>query len=79
MTDLSRDIGGLEARMDEHEKRFDRLDQKIDDGFKTINNRLDTLTASENWRKGAVGILKILGSGGILTGLYEGVKALFGK
>jgi hypothetical protein len=53
MIDLSRGIGGLEARMDEHEKRVDRIEQKIDEGFEAVNTRLDKLTESENRRKGA--------------------------
>jgi hypothetical protein len=88
MNDLSRDIGSLEARMDEHDKRFDRLDKKIDDGsertrvqiesgFASINHRLDAITATENRRKGAVGLVKFaLGSAG-LYGLWEVIKGLF--
>lgn len=73
--DLQRDIGGLEARMDEHDKRFDRLDKKIDDGFASINGKLDTITASENRRKGALTLLKIaFGSAGV-AGAWEVLKS----
>lgn len=30
MSDVQRDIGSLEARMDEHEKRLDRMESKLD-------------------------------------------------
>ena len=79
MTDILRDIGGLEARMDEHAKRFDKLDEKIDSGFSSLNGRLDTLTANENKRSGALGLVKvILGSAGFY-GLYEVVKGFWHK
>jgi uncharacterized protein involved in exopolysaccharide biosynthesis len=89
MTDLQRDIGGLEARMDEHEKRVDRIEQKIDDGFTQvrqqsdagfarIHQRIDELAEAEHRRKGALGLLKMLFSGGVITGIFEGAKALFG-
>jgi hypothetical protein len=52
MNDLSRGIGGLEARMYEHEKRVDWIEQKIDEGFEAVNTRLDKPTESENQRKG---------------------------
>lgn len=79
MTDLQRDIGGLEARMDEHEKRVDRIEQKIDEGFESVNTRLDLLTESENQRKGALFALRMLLGGGVIAGIVEGARALFGK
>lgn len=79
MTDLSRDIGGLEARMDEHDKRFDKLERKIDDGFEKINGKLDNITAEENRRKGALTLIKLsLGAGG-LAGAWEVLKSLTHK
>ena len=86
MTDLQRDIGGLEARMDEHEKRVDRIEQKIDDGFDQIrqqsdagftriHQRIDELAAAEHRRKGALGLLKMFMSGGVLTGIFEAAKS----
>lgn len=74
--DLQRDIGGLEARMDEHDKRFDRLDKTITDGFKSVNARLDTITEAENRRKGAMWLVKIiLGSAGLI-GAWELIKGM---
>jgi hypothetical protein len=77
MSDLSREIGGLEARMDEHEKRVDRIEKKIDDGFSAVNARLDKLSAEDSRRKGAWGALVVIG--GVLTAVVEGARALFGK
>ena len=90
MTDLQRDIGGLEARMDEHEKRVDRIEQKIDAGFREIRDantagftrihqRIEELAAAENQRKGALGLVKMAMSGSLITGAVEGLKALFGS
>lgn len=79
MTDLQRDIGGLEARMDEHEKRVDRIEGKIDDGFARVHERLDELAEAEHTRKGALGLLKLLFSGSVITGIWEGARALFNK
>lgn len=75
MTDLQRDIGGLEARMDEHEKRVDRIEGKIDEGFARLHERLDELAGAEHQRKGALGLLKLLFSGSVITGLWEAGKA----
>lgn len=75
MTELDRDIGGLEARMDEHEKRFERVEKKIDAGFNAVNAKLVTLVAAENRRKGAVGIAKLFIGGGILTAVAEAARA----
>lgn len=79
MTDVQRDIGGLEARMDEHEKRVDRIESKIDAGFQAVNERLDNLAAAENRRKGALAVVKTVFGGGVITAIYEGAKSLFGK
>lgn len=76
--DLARDIGSLEARLDEHGKRVDRIEGKIDEGFSALNSRLDTLTAAENQRKGARSVLKVLLGGGTIAGAYEGIKAWLG-
>lgn len=76
---LSRDIGGLEARMDEHERRFARVEGKIDAGFQAVTDRLDALTASENRRKGALGVMKAIVGGGLLTGVIEAARAWYGK
>ncbi len=89
MTDLQRDIGGLEARMDGHEKRVDRIEQKIDAGFKdirthteagfgVIHKRLDELYAAENQRKGVTGLVKTVFTGGAFAGAIEAIKTFFG-
>lgn len=90
MTDLQRDIGGLEGRMDEHEKRVDRIERKIDDGFDQIrqqsdvgfariHQRINELAGAENRRKGALQLIKMFFSGGVITGIVEGAKAFFGS
>ena len=89
MTDLQRDIGGLEARMDEHEKRVDRIEGKIDDGFEQlrasveagfsrVHQRVDELSAAEHRRRGALRLIRMLFSGGVITGIVEGAKTYFG-
>lgn len=75
MTDVQRDIGGLAARMDEHEKRVDRIEGKIDEGFARLHERLDELAGAEHQRKGALGLLKLLFSGSVITGLFEAGKS----
>lgn len=40
--------------MDEHDRRFDQLEKKVDEGFSGINRKLDDLNAGENRRKGAM-------------------------
>ena len=77
--DVQYDIGGLKARMDEHDKRFDRLEKKVDAGFDGINRKLDGLKASEQRRKGAMGLIKLaLGAGGVYS-LIDLVKGLWHK
>ena len=78
MTDLQRDIGGLKARMDEHEKRIDRIEGKIDVGFARLHQRLDEFAGAEHQRKGALGLVKMFLSGGIITAIVEGAKTFFG-
>lgn len=76
MTDLSRDIGILEARMDDHDRRFDKIEEIVESGFSNVNGRLDALMAEKNQRKGALGLVKLmLGASGI-AGLIEFVKEL---
>lgn len=74
MNDISRDIGGLEARMDEHDKRFDRLETKVDEGFAGINSKLDALHSAESRRKGAFTMLKLLFGAGGGVGAWEIIK-----
>ncbi len=74
--DVQRDIGGLEARMDEHDKRFDRLDKTINAGFESVNRRLDTIAETENKRKGATSLLKILLGTGGAYGAWTLIKGL---
>lgn len=79
MNDLSRDIGILEARMDDHDRRFDKLEEIIDTGFAKVNGQLDALSAERYQRKGAMGLVNlILGASGI-AGIIELVKELFHK
>lgn len=80
MTDsLARDIGGLEARMDEHDKRFDRIEKQIGEGFTEMREGFAALAATENQRKGAKGLIKAaFAGGGIIAGLIEIGRAIFG-
>ena len=72
MSEFERSLGGLEARLDEHGKRVDRIELKIDAGFA----KLDALIASENRRKGAIATWgKIfIGATGVAT-IWETAKA----
>jgi hypothetical protein len=90
MTDLQRDIGALEARMEEHKERTDRIESKMDDGFASVqqsiqagfsrvHQRIDELSAAEHRRKGALGLIRMLFSGGVITGIFEGAKTFFGS
>lgn len=79
MTDISRDIGGLEARMDEHDKRFDKLERAVADGFEKVNGKLDALRAAESRRKGAMTVLKLLFGAGSGMGVWEIIKGLIHK
>lgn len=62
--------------MDEHDRRFDRLEEKVDAGFAGINSKLDGLRQAESRRKGAIGVLKLLVGASGVTGLYELAKGL---
>lgn len=74
MAELLRDIGALEARMDDHDRRFDTLEGMVTKGFEETKNSISELRNSESRRKGALGIVKIaLGAGG-LAGLWELAK-----
>ena len=79
MTDLDRDIGVLEARMDDHDRRFDKLEEQMDAGFEGINRKLDGLRLAESRRKGAMSVLKLLFGGGTLAGLWELAKTWIHK
>lgn len=76
MSDINHAIGGLEARMTEHDRRFDKLEKAVTDGFDKVNGKLDALKEERAQRKGAMGLVKlILGASGI-AGLIELVKEM---
>jgi hypothetical protein len=78
MTDLARDIGALGARMDEHEKRVNRIEGKIDEGFAAVTLQLNNLTAAENKRQGARATWTKIISGAIgVAGAWEAIKAIW--
>ena len=79
MTDLSRDIGGLEARMDEHEKRLDRIEHSVKEGFGGVNARLDDLSSAENRRKGMMTLIKIAFGASGIAGAWEILKSFAHK
>lgn len=62
--------------MDEHEKRLDRLERKVDNGFEGINRKLDSLHGAESRRKGAMTVLKLLFGAGSGVGLWEIIKGM---
>jgi hypothetical protein len=74
--DLSRDIGSLEARMDDHDRRFDKLEEMVTAGFDETKAGLAELRSSESRRKGAMGVIKLIFGAGGFAGLYEVIKGL---
>lgn len=73
---IQRDIGGIEARLDAHEVQFKEFRQNVTDGFKSIGDKIDSLTASENRRKGERATwAKIIGGATAVAGIWEIAKA----
>jgi hypothetical protein len=75
--DVQRDLGGFEARLDEHDRRFDQIEQKIDHGFAELSRQIQDLFAAENRRRGMFGFAKVLIAGGALTGAAEWLRSMF--
>lgn len=69
--------------MDGHDKRLDRLESAVTEGFENVNRKLDALAASESERRGASritrGIFRILFGVGGAGGLWELAKEFFHK
>ncbi len=74
MSDIARDIGGLEARMDEHDRRFDRIEEIVTTGFRETKAAIDDLRGHESRRKGALAVVKILLGGGVAASAWELIK-----
>lgn len=79
MTAMLRDIGGLEARMEEHDRRFDRLENTVTEGFKAVNGKLDELKALENQRKGVAILGRFLFGGGVVAAILEILRVWWHK
>lgn len=76
---LQRDLGGIEARLDSHDDRFDKLEEQIEKGFDSVNASIAALTASENKRKGERATWgKILAGATAVAGIWEAAKAYIG-
>lgn len=60
--------------MDDHDRRFDKLEEQMQEGFDGVNRRLDSIGAAENRRKGAIGVLKLIFGAGGLAGIWELAK-----
>jgi len=79
MTDIARDIGGLEARMDEHDKRLDELKEMVTVGFRETKAAIDELRGAESRRKGAASVVKFLLGAGGMAAIWEIAKGVFRK
>jgi len=71
-TDLSRDMGRVEASLEALEGIVKQGFQDIKDELKVIKTDVEALEASENKRKGAVGALMLF------AGFIGGLVAKFG-
>lgn len=60
--------------MDDHDRRFDKLEDMVEKGFEATQTAIASLRDSESRRKGAMGIVKLLFAGTGLAGLVELVK-----
>lgn len=65
-TDLHRDIGGLEATVDGMEKRLDRIEKAIEDGFRELRKDIADLKLKDGQRsaleKAAVWLAGVIGA-----------------
>ena len=71
-TDLSRDMGRVEASLEALEKAMMQGFQDIKDELKVIKADVEALKVSENKRKGALGALMVF------SGFVGGLIAKFG-
>lgn len=65
--------------MDEHDKRFDKLEKAVADGFEKVNGKLDALRDERAQRKGAMGLIKLLLGASGIYGLIDLVKGIWHK
>lgn len=73
MTDVQRDLGRIEARLDAGDERMGRIEDKID----TLGEKVDLLSGYANRTKGAWGL--IVTAGAIGAAIIEGARALLSK
>lgn len=80
---LQRSLGRVEATQDGFKERMDRLEGKVDDGFKSIesglakiDHRLAAIEARENERKGAWKTI-VMVAGAVSAAVAAAIKYLF--
>lgn len=73
MDDVQRDLGRLEAQLEAHAERHERIERKIDE----LGEKVDRLSGYANRTKGAWGL--IVTASAIGAALIEGARALLGR
>lgn len=73
MTDVQRDLGRLEAQLDAHAERHDRIEAKIDE----LAAKVDRLAGYADRSRGAWAF--ILAASALITGMVEAARAFLGK
>lgn len=70
----------IEYRLDDHDKEITKLGEKVDDGFKDINDKLQTIILQTNGN-GKKNTLTSLGggagSGAVASAIFNGIKEFF--
>ena len=77
MNDVNRDIGALEARMEDHDRRFDKIEEIVTKGFDETKAAIADLRSAESQRRGAMTVLKLIMGASGLAGAYEVFKGIF--
>lgn len=75
--DIQRDLGSITARLDEHDRQLGELRKEVREGFEALSAKISELFAAENRRRGMLGLLKMLVTGGALTGVAEFLRSIF--
>ncbi len=70
----------IEYRLDDHDKEITKLGEKVDDGFKDINDKLQTIILQTNGN-GKKNMLSSLGGGAgggtVASAIFNGIKEFF--
>lgn len=84
MSDVQRDLGRIEARLDAGDERMkgietkiDALGERVDSKIDALSKQLTELAGYANRAKGAWGL--IVTAGAIGAAIIEGARALLGK